>query len=506
MNYVKHPLIKPNSLESRIYQESILAEAIKNNLLCVLPTGLGKTPISVLLAAHRLEKYPDSKILILAPTRPLTNQHYITFLKFLNVDKEKMQVVTGIIKPDIRKKLYSEKTIIFATPQTIQNDLMKGRVSLKEISLVVTDEAHHSIGKYSYPFIAKRYMKESENPRILGLTASPGGSYEKIQEICKNLGIEVIEIRTEKDVDVSPYIKEKQIEWANVELPESFKKIKTLLYDAYINKLKSFKKIGFLKPVRLITKSDLLKLQIDLRKNMGRGYKSFFGISLVAQAIKIEHALGLLETQSIVVLEKYWKKLRQQADSNRAAKSVIKDKKISDAMWLTHNLHESGSKHPKISRLCSIVDQQLRKKPNSTMIIFANYRDSVKEIVSVLENVSGAKPVSFVGQREGITQKDQAKVLNDFKEGLYNVLVATSVGEEGIDIPDMDMAMFYEPVPSGIRSIQRRGRVGRTKIGRVIVLITKNTRDEGYYWSAFHKEKRMKTVLYQMKKGFKGSF
>ena len=175
-------------------------------------------------------------------------------------------------------------------------------------------------------------------------------------------------------------------------------------------------------------------------------------------------------------------------------------------MWLTHNLHESGSKHPKISRLCSIVDQQLRKKPNSTMIIFANYRDSVKEIVSVLENVSGAKPVSFVGQREGITQKDQAKVLNDFKEGLYNVLVATSVGEEGIDIPDMDMAMFYEPVPSGIRSIQRRGRVGRTKIGRVIVLITKNTRDEGYYWSAFHKEKRMKTVLYQMKKGFKGSF
>jgi len=241
MKYVNHPLIKPDSLESRVYQESILAEAIKNNLLCVLPTGLGKTPISIMLAANRLEKYPDSKILILAPTRPLTNQHYSTFLKFLNIDKEDMQVVTGFINPGIRKKLYEEKKIIFATPQTIQNDLKNEKVSLKRFSLLVTDEAHHSIGKYSYPFIAKRYMKESENPRILGLTASPGGSYEKIQEICQNLGIELIEIRTEKDMDVTPYVKEKQIEWVNVELPESFRKIRNLLYDAYINKLKSFK-------------------------------------------------------------------------------------------------------------------------------------------------------------------------------------------------------------------------------------------------------------------------
>jgi Fanconi anemia group M protein len=407
----------------------------------VLPTGLGKTPISILLAAHMLEKYPDSKILVLAPTKPLTNQHYYTFLKLLNVDKESMQVITGLIKPETRESFYNEKTVIFATPQTIQNDLRGGRISLKKFSLLVADEAHHSIGKYSYPFIAKRYMKESENPRILGLTASPGGTHEKIQEICENLGIETIEIRTEKDSDVTPYVKEKQIEGINVELPESFIKIRTLLNNAYMSKLKSLRKIGFSKPVRYITKSDLLKIQAGLRKNMGKGYKSFFGISLVAQAIKIEHALGLLETQGITVLEKYWKKLRQQAESVRAAKSLIKNKEISDAMWLTHNLFESGSKHPKISKLCSIVDQRLRKKPDSMIIIFANFRDSVKEIVSVLKNVSGARPISFVGQREGITQKEQIKILNDFKEGLYNVLVATSVGEEGIDIPDMDLAM-----------------------------------------------------------------
>ena len=289
----------------------------------------------------------------------------------------------------------------------------------------------------------------------------------------------------------------------NVELPESFKKIKTLLDTAYKNKLKSLKKIGFSKPVRLITKSDILALQADLIKNATAGYRKFFGISLVAQAIKIEHALGLLETQSIVVLEKYWKKLREQASGgNKAAKNLIKNKDISNAMWLTNSLFESGSRHPKIGRICSIVDQQLRKKPNSMIIIFANFRDSVKEIVSVLENVSGANPISFVGQREGVTQKEQMKTLNDFKEGLYNVLVATSVGEEGIDIPDMDLAIFYEPVPSGIRAIQRRGRVGRTKIGKIIVLITKNTRDEYYYWSAFHKERRMKNVLYDMKRGF----
>ena len=147
------------------------------------------------------------------------------------------------------------------------------------------------------------------------------------------------------------------------------------------------------------------------------------------------------------------------------------------------------------------MNQQLREKPDSKIIVFANYRESVKEIVNSLGNVENARPVEFVGQREGITQKEQNERLRNFREGKYNVLVCTSIGEEGLDIPEMDLAVFYEPVPSGIRSIQRRGRVGRQKIGRIVLLITKGTRDEAYYWSARYKEKSMHRTLYGMKKG-----
>ena len=498
MDYVKHPLIKPNLIESRLYQETILSTAIKKNTLCVLPTGLGKTPIAILLTAHRLEKFPESKILVLAPTRPLVNQHYKSFSKFLNLNEEEFQVITGIIKPEKRFNLYKEKKIIFATPQTIKNDLESGFLSLKNFSLIVFDEAHHAIGDYPYPFIAKKYIEQAENPKILGLTASPGGTKEKIEEICKNLKINATEIREEKDKDVSPWVKQKEIEWVLVDLPESFKEIKKYLEKAYENELEKLKKLGFLKPVKLTTKKDLLTLQANLQKAIKEGYKkAFSAISLVSRAIKIEHALDLLETQGIGPLEEYWKKIRKE--KSKPNEKLLKDKNISYAMLLTRKLFEIGSKHPKMSKLCSIINEQLKKKPDSKIIVFANYRNTVKNIVSSLEKVENARPIEFLGQREGFTQKEQIKRLKEFREGKYNVLVGTSVSEEGLDIPEMDLAIFYEATPSEIRTIQRRGRVGRQKFGKIIVLLAKGTRDEGYYWSAYHKEKRMKKTLKNFK-------
>ncbi|RLI95993.1 MAG: hypothetical protein DRO99_05145 [Candidatus Aenigmatarchaeota archaeon] len=216
------------------------------------------------------------------------------------------------------------------------------------------------------------------------------------------------------------------------------------------------------------------------------------------QAIKLEHALGLLETQGVSVLENYWAKVR--AGKTKTDQRLAANKDVSAAMLLTKELLHSGSSHPKMGKLCSIVVQQLADKPDSKMIIFANYRESVKQIVSNLERVDGVKPVMLIGQKEGLTQKEQMRVIDRYGEGSYNCLVTTSIGEEGLDIPSMDLAIFYEPVPSEIRSIQRRGRVGRHDVGKIIVLVTRGTRDEAYRWSAYHKERRMHQTLYGMKK------
>ena len=544
--FVNHSLIKNSSIESRKYQESILSSALDKNILCVLPTGLGKTPIAILLAAYRLEKYPESRILITAPTRPLVNQHYKSFSNFLNLDPENFTVITGVIKPEKREEIYKAKKIIFATPQTIDNDLKENRLSLKDFSLLVLDEVHHAIGGYSYPFIAQKYMEQAENPRILGLTASPGGRKEKIDEICKNAGLESIEIRTEIDEDVKPYIQEKETDWIKVDLPENFDNIRQILKSAYFKRIDTLNKMWLIKR-KTPTKRDLLALQNNLMAKIKSGNRSaFIGLSLVLPAIKIEHAIGLLETQGIPILENYWKKIREDKGSKYSI-ALLNDKSVSNAMWLTNRLYEDGYKHPKISKLCGLVSEEMKKKPDSKIIIFASYRDTVNQIASVLGKIDGVKPIEFIGQssrlikkskitkkeenkqhekentgfmsaveipinnqqiqekpeenstKKGLTQKEQIQRLEDFKNGVYNVLVCTSIGEEGLHVAGADLAIFYEPVPSEIRSIQRRGRVGRSSVvGKIIILMTKGTRDEAYYWSSVNKEKTMKGVLYGM--------
>lgn len=502
MGFVKHPLIKKGALEEREYQQNIVETCLKKNVLCVLPTGLGKTPIAVLLAARMLEKFPDSKILVLAPTRPLVNQHHKSFIQFLDIPEDDFEAVTGTVNPEYRKIIYTEKKVILGTPQTVRNDLKKGRLDLKEFSLLVIDEIHHAVGRYAYPYVCKAYQRQARNPRILGLTASPGGTTQKIQDICNNCGIQAIEVRGEEDYDVAPYVKKKSVEWAEVELPPSFLKVKIHLEAAYKRRVENLKRLAFIRGTR-VTKKQLILLQNNLVRAMKKGYKrSFIGLRYTAQAIKIEHALGLLETQGINPLEKYWNKLREDPK----AEPILRDPDIVQAMARSRELKGMGSRHPKMGRLCSVINQTFQSRPASKVIIFANYRDTVKEIIEVLSRIGGARPVEFVGQRGGLTQAEQMERIEDFKAGKYNVLVGTSISEEGLDIPAMDLAVFYEPVPSEIRSIQRRGRVGRQTVGRVVVLITKNTRDEAYYWTAKNKEKRMKSTLKGMSRGMKQGY
>ncbi|MCX6818282.1 MAG: DEAD/DEAH box helicase [Candidatus Aenigmarchaeota archaeon] len=503
MAFIEHVMIKKDTLESRLYQEAILGRAVASDLLCVLPTGLGKTPIAIVLAVFRLQKFPGSKVLVMAPTRPLTEQHLHSFRRVIDLPDEAFVLVTGKMKPESRQEVYKSASIIFATPQTIENDLTEGRINLADFSLLVFDEAHHSIGDYAYPFIAKAYAEQAKNKRILGLTASPGGTKAKIKEIMDNLGIRDVEIRTESDDDVESWVQEKKMEWVYVDLPDDFLGLRDSLKRAYMERLEKLHKVGFRKPVGIISKRDLLMLQQKLMQSPTHDYTKFWGVSLVAQAIKIEHALGLLETQGITSLWNYFRKL--SSDKARSSKSVLRDKKVEKAMELAQALEADGRKHPKIGKLSELVSSQLRGKPDSKIIIFANYREMVREIVKSLASVEGAVPGEFMGQKEGMSQLEQKQRIQDFKEGTYNVLVTTSIGEEGIDIPEMELAIFYEPVPSEIRSIQRRGRVGRTKVGRIVILIARRTRDEAYYWTAQKKEGVMKRTLHEMKEESSGA-
>jgi len=496
--------------EPRLYQQTILGTAVKKNTLVVLPTGLGKTNIAVMLAANRLTNYPGSKILILAPTRPLCDQHVSSMQKNLELEEDQVQLFTGMISPAKRADLWKKSKIIVSTPQGLENDIISEKISLKEVSLLVFDEAHRAVGDYSYAFIAKQYHRKAEHPRILGLTASPGSDQEKIKEVCKNLFIEEIEIRSLDDPDVQPYIKEIDVEWVKLDFPPEFTQVRNFLRDSFQEKLETIKKLGYIYGnVSSYSKTSLLELQRAMYARMSSGEKDYGvmrSVSLLAEALKLQHALELVETQGVRPLWEYLQKLEDEANKtkSKAVQNLVKDLNFRSAYIRTKELIAAGKEHPKIGALRKIVLEELSKKKDVKIIIFNQYRDSTNNIKLVLDSLD-VKSKIFVGQTKkkdtGMSQKKQKQIIEEFRNGEFNCLIATCVAEEGLDIPAVDLVIFYEPVPSAIRTVQRRGRTGRQEKGRVIVLVTKKTRDEANLWSSVHKEKRMYSIINGMKRG-----
>jgi ERCC4-related helicase len=98
-----------------------------------------------------------------------------------------------------------------------------------------------------------------------------------------------------------------------------------------------------------------------------------------------------------------------------------------------------------------------------------------------------------------LNQKEQKKIIEEFSDGRINILVATCIAEEGLDIPEVNEVIFYEPIPSAIRAIQRSGRTARLMKGKLTILITKGTRDETFYYASRAREKKMHKAIDSIK-------
>ncbi len=495
------------NFQPRLYQETILDSCTNDNTLVVLPTGMGKTKIAILTAINRLKKYPNSKILFLTPTKPLANQIYQEFKDETGI--KEINLFTGAVSPKKREILWKESKIIVSTPQTIENDIINNTINYSNVSLLVIDEAHRAQKDYSYTWIAKQYHKNSKFERIIGLTASPGSDNETISDVIKNLYIKNIEVRSDQDPDVKQYIQDINIEWIKVDFPDELKEIKKFLDDSLKSKLSSLSELGYLRGQN-ITKKQLLGIQGSLQGSIAKGEKDFQifrAISICAEAIKVNHAIEMLETQGLSALNNYLNSIfKDIKPKTKAVKNLINDLNIRSAHVKAKNLN---IKHPKQTKLEEIVKKEISKNRNSKIIIFNQYRDSAQELEKDLNKNKDINAKLFVGQAKkngtGLTQKEQIKIIKDFESSLYNCIISTSIGEEGLDIPKVDLVIFYEPIPSAIRSIQRRGRTARHKEGKVIVLMTKNTRDEAYHWVSINKEKRMHRLLKGLKQKVKPS-
>ncbi|MBU4536249.1 MAG: DEAD/DEAH box helicase [Euryarchaeota archaeon] len=495
--YIAHPLIKPDKIESRLYQQLLAADVLKKgNSMIVAPTALGKTIVAALVAADRLNRYKGSRVLVLAPSKPLVIQHEESFRDFLTVSSTSL---TGAIKTDDRKKRWEESQVICATPQTVESDLLNSRYTLKDVSLLVFDECHRGVGSYAYVYLAGRYLQEAKNPLIVGLTASPGSDKDKIKAVCDNLFIQEVMIKGEKDLDVSPYFNPVKIEWVGVKMGEEMEKIKIHLDKALKHRLKMLKSMEVI-PTISVSKKDLLRARNKVQNRIARSTtppkECYKAISLLAASFNVQHAQELLETQGIKTLHEYFKRLKKK--NTKAARGLMVDADFGPSVTLTRKALENGVEHPKLDKLIQILSKEL-KNEGARVIVFTQYRDTL-ELIHKSCLKEGINAVKFFGQgkrngEKGLTQKKQKEIIKGFRKGVYDVLLSTSVAEEGIDIPAVDLVVMYEPVPSEIRMIQRRGRTGRKESGRMMVLITEKTRDEAYYWSSVHKERKMQEEL-----------
>lgn len=499
------------NIAPREYQLKILETCAKKNCLVVLPTGLGKTLIALMLVIQRMKEFPGERAVFLAPTKPLAEQHLTSFKKNLPELFGDMQLFTGEIKPEERKKIWQTADIIFSTPQCVANDIKNNLYDLKNVCLLVEDEAHRCIKSYDYNFVSQEYQKQALHSRILGLTASPGNDVSRIKEICKNLFIEEVELRTRESGDVKKYLQELEFEKVLVELPAEFDEIKhllTKLLNEYIEELR-YRSVLF----GPANKTRLLELQKKISGTLARGNKNYnymLGASACAQAIKIQHALELLETQTLESFNKYLKALLEQA-AKKQSKGVIKLTARSEFDFIFMRSNELLSKareHPKINEANKIIKREIELNSSAKIIIFTQFRDTASIISKNLNEINGINAKVFIGQaskagEKGLNQKEQKKIIQEFSDGKINILCATCIGEEGLDIPEVNAVIFYEPVASAIRTIQRSGRTARLNKGKIIMLITKKTRDESSFYVSKMRERKMKKAIEEVRESFK---
>lgn len=501
--YLEHPLIWPNSVERRLYQQTIADVAADRNTLVILPTALGKTVISAIVAAHILYTYRDMKVLVMAPTRPLVMQHRRSFMRLLKLREKDTVLLTGTTAPAYRKGVWvGAARVFFSTPQVVRNDLVAKRLTLERYGLLVFDECHRAVKRYAYTEIAKFYVSQARYPLLLGMTASPGSKLDRILNVCRNLYVERVEYRSEEDPEVKPYIQPISVEWMRVDLPPEYRAIRSQIRSILNRRLSWLRSRGVLnRKLEYATKRDLIEVGDELRFKLEESIEEeraaiFTAIINQSIALTLFHMLELLETQGMWTLKAFLDRVAVEKTGKRSYAILVNDPTFQK---LRRDIGAFPIEHPKLEVLKELVGSQLGSKPSSRMLVFTQYRDTASHLVEALSEVHGVRAERFVGQAskpmdKGLSQEEQAERIRKLEDGTLNVLVATSIAEEGLDIPAVDQVIFYEPIPSEIRYIQRRGRTGRKTPGKVAILTTNDSLDMIYLYASRRRTERMRRI------------
>ncbi|CAF0760948.1 unnamed protein product [Brachionus calyciflorus] len=506
----------------RSYQYSIVEQCLYKNTMVVLPTGMGKTFIAAVVMYNFYRWYPLGKIIFMAPTKPLVNQQSDACYNIVGIPKSDMTSMTGQMAPDKRKQLWDTKRVFFLTPQVISNDILRGTVDVNLIKCIVLDEAHKALGEYAFCKVIESVNEVNKNFRIIALTATPGGDNKAVQNVITKLLISHIELRSDESIDIQQYSNNREVNKFVLPLTDEILKIRNSYYNVMrsplkrleINRILSIKDPGTLSKLAILTRRE------EFRKNIAPGMDSRRAGLIegdLALLVTLVHALELLVQYGVKSFYMFLKSFVENTDGSKSAAQQNKLRteigncqEMADYYEKFKEYFDTKSKpvprnlrHPKLLKLEEVIIEHFKKfgKNETRVMIFSQYRESVYEITEMLSDHEDIKPMEFVGQssaggnRKTVTQKEQLEVVKKFREGGYNTLISTCVGEEGLDIGEVDLIINYDSQKSPIRLIQRMGRTGRKREGRIVVLLTEGKEEQSYKTSLSKKKNIYKVIL-----------
>lgn len=508
---------------TRDYQFNIAQKGLFHNLLVALPTGLGKTFIAATIMLNWFRWTKDSQIIFVAPTKPLVSQQVSACLDIAGIPRSQSTMLTGGAAPGIRAEEWQAKRVFFMTPQTLINDLKTGIADPKRIVLLVVDEAHRATGGYAYVEVVKFLRRYNKSFRVLALTATPGSTVESVQAVIDGLDISRVEIRTEISLDIRDYVHSRNIDIETFENSDEMVFCMDLLsttLQPLVDELRTMNAYWGRDPMTLtaygLTKARQQWMASDAGRNANFGLKGKVNAIFTVLA-SLAHAIDLLKYHGIVPFYRHIQHFKSNTDGQKGGKwqrQVVQDesfkKLISHLEPWSKNPEFIG--HPKLEYLKSVIlnhfmdagegrDSGDDKTQMATRVmIFVHFRDSAEEVVRVLKRYEPMiRPHVFVGQSsakgsEGMDQKTQLKIIESFKKGTYNTIVATSIGEEGLDIGEVDRIVCYDSSASPIRMLQRMGRTGRKRAGNITLLLMQGKEEESYLKAKDNYEKMQQMI------------
>ena len=488
-----YPVNKP----LRTYQLNIVQKALFHNVLVALPTGLGKTFIAAVVILNMFRWFPEGKstccadaVIFVAPTRPLVTQQQQACHSICGLPWDTAIELTGSTRRALRDDEWQTKRIFYMTPQTFENDLLSTTCDPRDVVCVVVDEAHRATGNYAYCKVIRHLMYHNPHFRVLALTATPGSHADKVQEVVNNLHINRIEIRTEDALDIQPYLHTKHEQLVRVPLGDAVGHLRA----AWVALMRTFHdpllKHGVL---RNADTGALRSFAVRAAANDAHGR------AILAEKPYLRGSLTQLSNMALALQYLAEESVRVFCDRAQAITAPSKGGAKKDQVFSPRNpafqayaLALEGVQddlvHPKMHALLGVLEEHVAAHASTRVMVFCSYREVVTEIVALLQ-AHGLRATPFIGQatdkkgNRGFTQKVQEQILTDFQKGTFQVLVATSIGEEGLDIGEVDLIVCYEAVRDSVRALQRVGRTGRMRDGRIVVLMTEGREEHNWQHS-----------------------